>query len=73
MPSYIKKSGDSTASPAEGSLKPDTVSFSMTGKYSDVPQLKKSIQDIKTKEKEELTSYVRLMFFLIYKIGKVPF
>ncbi|CAG2190224.1 unnamed protein product [Mytilus edulis] len=57
VPSYIKKSDDSTTSPAQGSLKPDTVSFSMTGKYSEVPQLKKSIQEIKTKEKEELTSY----------------
>ncbi|XP_071177552.1 uncharacterized protein [Mytilus edulis] len=57
VPSYIKKSDDSTTSPAHGSLKPDTVSFSMTGKYSEVPQLKKSIQEIKTKEKEELTCY----------------
>ncbi|CAG2200308.1 ANKRD50 [Mytilus edulis] len=38
-------------------LKPGTVSFSMTGKSSDVPKLKTIIQDIKTKEKEELTSY----------------
>ncbi|CAC5404458.1 unnamed protein product [Mytilus coruscus] len=57
MPSYIKKSDDSTTSPAQGSLKPDTVSFSMIGKSSEVPQLKKSIQEIKTKENEELTNY----------------
>ncbi|VDI42009.1 Hypothetical predicted protein [Mytilus galloprovincialis] len=59
VPSYIKKSDDSTSSPAQGSLKPDTVSFSMPGKYSEVPQLQKSIQEleIKTKEKEELLSY----------------
>ncbi|CAG2190222.1 unnamed protein product [Mytilus edulis] len=58
VPSYIKKSDDSTTSPAQGSLKPDTVSFSMPGKYSEVPQLQKSIQEleIKTKGKEELTS-----------------
>ncbi|XP_076105811.1 uncharacterized protein LOC143074148 [Mytilus galloprovincialis] len=57
VPSYIKKSDDPTTSPAQGSLKPGTVSFSMTGKSSEVPKLKRSIQDIKTKEKEELTSY----------------
>ncbi|CAC5390146.1 unnamed protein product [Mytilus coruscus] len=57
VPSYIKKSDDSTTSPAQRSLKPGTVSFSMTGKSSEVLQLKKSIQEIRTKEKEELTSY----------------
>ncbi|VDI19756.1 Hypothetical predicted protein [Mytilus galloprovincialis] len=57
VPSYIKKSDDSTMSPPQRSLKPGTVSFSTTKKSSEVPQLKKSIQEIKTKEKEELTSY----------------
>ncbi|VDH93892.1 Hypothetical predicted protein [Mytilus galloprovincialis] len=54
VPNFIN---DSTTSPAQGSLKPDTVSFSTTGKSSEVPQLKNSTQEIKTKEKEELTSY----------------
>ncbi|XP_052103264.1 uncharacterized protein LOC127736720 [Mytilus californianus] len=56
VPSYIQKSDDSTTSPMQRSLKPGTVSFSMTGKSSEVPQLKKSIEEIKTKERE-LTSY----------------
>ncbi|XP_052103269.1 uncharacterized protein LOC127736725 [Mytilus californianus] len=57
VPSYIQKSDDSTTSPAQRSLKPGTVSFPMTGKSTEVPQLNKSTQEIKTKEKEELTSY----------------
>ncbi|CAG2200682.1 unnamed protein product [Mytilus edulis] len=57
VPSYIKKSDDSTTSPAHGSLKPDTVSFSMTGKYSEVPQLKNPYKRSRQKKRRTYMLY----------------